>query len=114
MSPRLRWGSGLLDPVAVSADLTISAINHEQVIQNTSASDITLTLPRDLPAGFAFLVDQTDDGLLIFEAAIGSSLVNRQDFDRTAGPGALMSVYVRSNADGRSAVYVLGGDGDTA
>lgn len=114
MSPRLRWGSGLLDPVAVKASFTISEINHEQVIQNTSASDITLTLPRDLPAGFAFIADQTGAGAMIFAAVTGASLVNKSDFDRTAGQDAIVSVYVRSNTDGRSAVYVLAGDGATA
>jgi hypothetical protein len=113
-APRLRCGSGLLDPVAVSASFTIGPVNHEQVIQNISASDITLTLPNDMPPGFAFIVDQADTGLIIFAAATGASIVNRQDFDRTAGQDAMMSVYVRSNVDGRSAVYVLSGDGATA
>lgn len=110
-APRLRCGSGLLDPVAVSASFTIGPVNHEQVIQNLSATDITLTLPNDLPTGFAFIVDQTSDGAMIFAAATGATLVNASDFDRTSGPGAMMHAYVRSNSDGRSAVYVLCGDG---
>jgi hypothetical protein len=53
-------------------------------------------------------------GLAIFAVASGASKINRSSFDRSAGAGAIMNAYVRSNADGASAVWVLGGDGATA
>lgn len=113
-APHLKWGTGLLDTVQISASFTVGPDNHEQVIQSVATADITLTFPNDLPQGFALIVDQAGAGAVIFAAATGASLVNRSSFDRTAGAGAMMNAYVRWNTTGRSAVVVLGGDGAAA
>jgi hypothetical protein len=107
-------GAQVLDLVEVTASATISKLHANKMLQVNSGSNVTLTLPADLPAGFSFLVDQVGAGLAIFAVASGASKVNRSSFDRSAGAGAIMNAYVRSNADGASAVWVLGGDGATA
>jgi len=75
---------------------------------------VTLTLPANLPAGFSFCVDQVGAGVAIFATASGATKINPSSFDRTAGQGAMMTAYVRSNANGLSATWVLGGNGATA
>lgn len=112
MDVRRRPGGGLLDIVQFSASFTLGPNNNEQVIQATAA--LTITLPKDLPAGFSCLIEQGGAGVVILSPSLPATLVNRQSFDRTAGQYALCTLYVRSNADGISAVYLLGGDGDTA
>jgi hypothetical protein len=112
MDVRRRVGNGLLDVVAESASFTLGPDNNEQVIQATAG--LTITLPNDLPQGFSCLIEQGGSGAVVLAAAANASLVNRQSFDRTAGQYAVCSLYVRSNVDGRSAVYLLGGDGATA
>lgn len=100
--------------VVVTGNTAISAAHQNKIVQVNKATNVTLTLPATLTAGFSFVVDQVGAGLAIFAAASGGSIVNRQSFDRTAGTGALMNAYVRSNSDGASAVWVIGGDGATA
>jgi hypothetical protein len=99
--------------VEITGDTTISAIHANKVLQVNSGSNVTLTLHPTAPAGFSFLVDQVGVGLAIFALGGSATKINRQSFDRTAGQGAIMTAYVRSNA-GSAAVWVLGGDGDTA
>lgn len=114
MDARRRLGGGLLDIVQVSASFTLGPLNNEQVIQNISASNITITLPKNLPEGFSCLIEQGEAGLVILSPSLPATLVNRQDFDRTAGQYAVCSLYVRTNASGINAEYLLGGDGVTA
>lgn len=113
MDARRRLGGGLLDIVQFSADFTLGPDNNEQLIQATAG--LTITLPKNLPQGLSCLIEQgheTDP--VIFDPADGATLVNRQDFDRTAGQYALCTLYVRTNTTGINAEYLLGGDGDTA
>lgn len=112
MDARRRIGGGLLDVVQFSASFTLGPLNNEQVIQGTTG--ITITLPETLPAGFSCLIEQGGASAVILAASAPVTLVNRQSFDRTAGQYAVCPLYVRSNVDGRSAVYLLGGDGATA
>lgn len=114
MSPRLRWGSGLLDVVPVSASFTLGEANNEQVVQSDAGADITITLPNNLPVGFSCLVEQGGAGAVVLSPATRATLVNRQDFDRTAGQYALCTLYVRSNTDGSNAEYLFAGDGAAA
>lgn len=107
-------GGNSLAVMAITADAAISRLHASAMLQVNKGTNVTLTLPANLPQGFGFLVDQLGVGLAIFACASGATKVNRQSFDRTAGAGALMSAYVRSNTDGASAVWVLGGDGAVA
>lgn len=115
-----RWGPpssprGLpLDIVEVTGNLTINSNHCDCVLQVNSASSVTLTLPRDLPVGFTFLVEQYGAGVAIFAAGSGATMANRQDFDRTAGQDAVMSAYVRANVNGIGAAWLLSGDGAAA
>lgn len=110
---RRMLGVGQLDIIPFAASFTLGPDNNEQVIQSTGGS-ITLTLPRDLPKGFACLIEQRGAGAVIFSAATGATLANLNDHDRTGGQDALMALYVRDNVDGRSAAYLLTGDGAAA
>lgn len=107
-------GGDALSVVSVTGDTTISRLHANKVLQVNKGSNVTLTLPADAPAGMSLIVDQIGVGLAIWAVASGATKHNRQSFDRTAGAGAMMNAYVRSNADGASAVWVLGGDGATA
>lgn len=107
-------GGEALSFVSITANATISRLHHNKMLRVNKGTDVTLTLPNDLPQGFACVVVQIGVGLAIFAAASGAAKHNRQSFDRTAGQWAEMPVHVDSNADGSSAVWVLGGDGATA
>lgn len=111
MDARRRLDNGLLDVVAVSASFTLGPLNNGQLIQSDAAAGITITLPNDLPQGFSCLIEQGGAGQVILAAAANATLVNRQDFDRTADQYALCTLYVRTNASGRNAGYLFGGDG---
>jgi hypothetical protein len=104
---------GVLPVVEITGNTTIDETHYGKVLQVNSATDVTLTLPKTAPKGSSFIVDQVGAGQAIFAAASGATIVNRQDFDRTAGPDALMNAYVRSNPAGITAAWVTGGDGTT-
>ena len=112
MDARRRLGGGLLDIVQFKASFTLGPDNNEQLIQATAG--LTITLPKNLPQGLSCLIEQASADSVIFDPADGATLVNRQDFDRTAGQYALCTLYVRTNTTGINAEYLLGGDGDTA
>lgn len=103
-----------LDLVNVTGNLTLSANYIDCILQVNSASDVTITLPNDLPPGFHCLVEQSGAGKAIFAVASGATKANRQSFDRTAGQYAVMGAYVRSNPILRQASWVLTGDGAAA
>lgn len=81
-----------------------------KIIDHTNAAAITVTLPNSAPVGFACTYVQTGAGQITFSAAVGGSLSNRQSHTRTAGNAAMVSLYVRNNAGGSAAAWVLGGD----
>lgn len=111
MDVRRRLGVGLLDVVPVSASFTLGPQNNEQLIQSTSATDITITLPNNLPVGFSCLIEQGGAGAVIVAAAAGGSLVSEQGYDRTGGQYSLCSLFVRANATGITASYNFSGNG---
>lgn len=111
-----RWGPpshprGMaLELVEIAASTTVNANHAEAVLQSTAGSGITVTLPKDLPAGFTCMVEQSGAGQITFAAATGAALVNRQSHTKTAGQYALCTLYVRDNDDGISASWLLAGD----
>lgn len=105
---------GPLQIIEVTGDTTISSAHANRMVQVNKATNVTLTLPANLPAGFSFMVDQVGAGLVIFAVAANATKFNKSSFDRTSGQHALMNAYVRSNSDGLHAVWALGGDGATA
>lgn len=80
------------------------------VVEISNAAAIALTLPNSLPAGFSCLVTQAGAGQITFTAAGGATIRQRSSLTKTAGQWAMVTLYVRTNAGGSSAVYVLGGD----
>ncbi len=113
MSKVKRWGPGFggtLEIVEVTANFTVNANHCDCILQANSASDVTLTLPNNLPVGFHFLVEQYGAGQAIIAAASGATVSNRQDFDRTAGQDAILSLHVRANSNGVAAAWLLAGD----
>lgn len=93
-----------------SAAYTLISSDAGKIVEGDNASAITLTLPNSLPKGFTCDVVQKGGGLVSFSAASGASYHNRFGHSKTAGQYARCRLYVSSNADGNSAVYVLTGD----
>lgn len=81
-----------------------------RVIDHVNGSAITVTLPNSAPVGFCVTYVQAGAGQITFSAASGASLRNRQSHTKTAGQWAGVTLYVRSNAGGSAAEYVLAGD----
>lgn len=105
---------GILPIVEITDDVTLSVTHYGSMVQVNKATDVTVTLPADAPRGASIIFDQVGVGLILFVADTGATMVNRQDFDSSAGADALMNAYVRSNPDGASAAWVIGGDGAVA
>jgi hypothetical protein len=103
-----------IDIVETSGASTISANDIEAILQSSDAGDVTYTLPRNLPVGFYCYIEQGGAGVITCAAGTGATLVNRQSFVKTAGQYALISLHVRANPGGQSAVWALNGDGAVA
>lgn len=89
---------------------TLQADDSGCIIETADAGGVILTLQEDMPQGLTAPVMQGGAGAVTFSPAGGASLLNRNSHNRTAGQYAVCTVYVRSNADGESAVYVMTGD----
>jgi hypothetical protein len=94
-----------------TASVTLAAATHMgRVLDLTSASAVTVTLPNSLPVGFSVTVIQAGAGQVTFSPASGATLRHRQSHTKTAGQYAMVTLVVRANAGGSSADYVLAGD----
>jgi hypothetical protein len=91
-------------------DVAGSDTDSGKIIDHSNASAITVTLPNSAPVGFACTYVQAGAGQITFSPASGANLRNRQAHTKSAGQYAQMSLYVRSNAGGAAAEWVLGGD----
>lgn len=89
---------------------TLQASDSGCIIETADAGGVIVTLPEDMPQGLTVTVMQGGAGTVTFSPAGGASLMNRNSHNQTAGQYAVCTVYVRSNADGESAVYVMTGD----
>jgi hypothetical protein len=103
-----------LEIVRIYADFTVSPNHCGAVLKVTSGSTVTISLPGDLPVGFTCLVQQAGAGVVVLDPVGLATMVNRQDFDRTAGQHAVCTLYVDENAIGTNAEWLLGGDGAVA
>lgn len=92
------------------AAYTLTAADTGKVVELSHGSAITLTLPNNLPKGFTATLVQLGVGVVSFSAASGAVYHNRSGYNATAGQYAVCTLYVSSNSDGSSAVYVLAGD----
>jgi len=72
----------------VSANYPLTAADNGKVIQSTSASAITITIPSGLPAGFNCTVVQMGAGQITFTG----TYFNRGNFNKTASQYAIVSI----------------------
>jgi hypothetical protein len=92
---------------------TLVAADTGKVVESTNAAAITLTLPATAAVGFCCTVVQGGAGQVTLTPASGATLRNRQSHTRTAGQWAGVTLYVRTNAGGSAAEYVMLGDSAT-
>lgn len=92
---------------------TLASNDTGKIVEISNGSGITLTLPNNLVAGFNCTVVQTGAGVITLSAASGAAFHNRSSFTKTAGQYAMITVYVTTNSNAVSAVYIVGGDGST-
>lgn len=88
---------------------TLVAADTGKIVELSNASAIALTIPNNLPKGFACTVVQGGVGQVTMASTGSGTLVNRQSHTKTAGQNGMVTLYVRSNS-GTNAVWVLGGD----
>lgn len=81
-----------------------------KIVDLANAGAIAVTLPATAPVGYACTAVQGGAGQITFASTGSGTLVNRQSHTKTAGQYAMVSLYVRANAGGSAAVWVLGGD----
>jgi hypothetical protein len=88
--------SGFAANVAsIAANYSITAADNGKVIQSTSASAITLTVPAGLPTGFNCTVIQMGAGQITFSG----TYLNRTGFTKTASQYAVVSIlHLGSNS----------------
>jgi hypothetical protein len=73
---------------SVSTNYPLTAADNGKVIQSTSASGITITIPSNLPAGFNCTVVQMGAGQITF----AGTYLNRGNFTKTASQYAIVSI----------------------
>ena len=89
---------------------TLLAADTGKVVECTNAAAITLTLPADAAVGFCCTVVQGGAGQITLTTAGSATRRNRQSHTKTAGQWAAVTLYVRTNAGGSAAEYVMCGD----
>ena len=72
----------------VSTNSILAATDNGKVIQSTSATAITITIPSGLPAGFNCTVVQMGAGQITFTG----TYFNRGNFNKTASQYAIVSI----------------------
>ena len=73
---------------SVAANYSLTAADNGKVIQSTSASAITITIPSSLPAGFNCTVVQMGAG----QITLAGTYFNRGNFNKTASQYAIVSI----------------------
>ena len=88
--------SGFAANVAsISANYPITAADNGKIIQSTSASAITVTIPNGLPTGFNCTIVQMGAGQITFSG----TYLNRGSFTKTASQYAVVSIlHLGSNS----------------
>ena len=73
---------------SVAANYPLTAADNGKVIQSTSASAITITIPSSLPAGFNCTIVQMGAG----QITLAGTYFNRGNFTKTASQYAIVSI----------------------
>lgn len=89
---------------------TLQTTDNGAVVELQNAAAIALTLPDSLPAEFNCLIVQTGAGQATLAAAGGATLHQASSLTKTRAQWSMISLYIRANAGGNAAVYVVGGD----
>ena len=84
---------------------TLSASDNGRILDFTSNSNITLTVPNTLPVGFQVSITQAGTGQVVFVASGGMTINNRWGAKATSGQWAKAGIEVRATN-----VAVLSGD----
>ncbi len=80
---------------SISANYSITSADNGKVIQSTSASAITITIPTGLPTGFNCTVVQMGAGQVTFSG----TYLNRTGFTKTASQYSVVSIlHLGSNS----------------
>jgi hypothetical protein len=74
-----------------SAGFSLAAADNGTVINMTSASAVTITIPAGLPDGFNCMVFQSGAGQITFSGS-GITLINRSGYTKSIGQNALITV----------------------
>lgn len=80
------------------------------VVEFSNGSAITATLPNNAAVGFSCLLVQVAAGQVTFVAAGGASLRQASSLTKTRAQWSVVTAYVRTNAGGSAAEWVLAGD----
>jgi hypothetical protein len=91
-------------------DVTGSDTDSGKIVDLNNGSAIAVTLPATAPVGFACTCVQSGAGQVTFASTGSGTLSNRQSHTKSAGANAMVALYVRANAGGSAAVWVMGGD----
>lgn len=89
---------------------TLVPADTGKVVELTNSAAITLTLPADAAVGYCCTVVQGGAGQVTLTPAGSATRRNRQSHTKTAGQWAGVTLYVRTNAGGTAAEYVMMGD----
>ena len=87
--------------------LTLTAAHNGHILNFTSATDVTVTVPSGLGRGYGVLLHQTGAGNVIVQAGAGVTMRQRQSFTKTAGQYAVISLNAVIAAD----TITFSGDG---
>lgn len=87
---------------------TLDASDNGKVVELNNAAAITVTVPNSLAVGFNCILSQTGAGLVTVVAGSGAT-VNAFGGLKSPGQWGEMSLRVRANSGGSSALAVLGG-----
>jgi hypothetical protein len=80
---------------SISANYSITSADNGKVIQSTSASAITITIPTGLPTGFNCTVVQMGAG----QVTLSGTYLNRTGFTKTASQYSVVSIlHLGSNS----------------
>lgn len=90
---------------------TFAATDCGTIVEFTSASAVTATLPNSLAIGCAIASVQGGAGQVTFTAAAGGTLVSAHSFTKTFAQHAIVSLSVIENSGGTAAQWTLSGDG---
>lgn len=94
--------------VSTTSD-TLLTTDRSKIIFYSNSSDITVTVPTGLGVHFNCLLVQLLAGKIIWSAASGVTILQRNGFTKTAGAGSIMSIVGTPTAN----TLIFQGDGET-